>query len=374
MKTYFAPAERATPLELQKEIEIVSNNAIINELLRVVSGLLAVLNEQRQILSLNEAFIKELGIGNAEEVLGLRPGEAIHCVHAHEMPGGCGTSEFCLTCGAAISMIVSLTQDVPVEKICAVTVDRKGKREDIYFKVRSCPTRFAGQRMILLFLRDMTNEQKLAKLERLLFHDINNTLLALLSASDLLIIQTGEKGDLEQMIYQLSHRISKEIEMQKCLSEIDSCNYKPNKNELSIAQIFHEIENRFPNNQVAQYKSLIIPTEIPNITFKTDFSLLMRVLSNMLLNAFEASGEGDQVKVSFEQSPGTITFSVWNRQAIPADIAKRIFQRNFSTKGDFGRGLGTFSMKFFGEELLGGKVDFSTSGSEGTVFRFSLNV
>jgi signal transduction histidine kinase len=374
METHYAPAERATPLELQKEIEIVSNNAIINELLFVVSGLLAVLNEQRQILAVNEAFIKELGIGNAEELMGLRPGEAIHCIHAHEMPGGCGTSESCLTCGAAISIVVSLTQDAPVEKTCAITVDRKGQREDIYFKVRSCPTRFAGQRMVLLFLRDITNEQKWAKLEQVLFHDINNSLAALLNASDLLIKQIGEKKDIEKMICQVANRIAREIELQKCISYIESCNYKIDKNELSVAQIFQEIESIFSNHSVAQHKLLMIPTEFPDITFKTDFTLLMRVLNNMLLNAFEASHEGDQVKVSFEQSPGTITFAVWNRQAIPADVAKRIFQRNFSTKGDLGRGLGTFAMKFFGEGFLGGKVDFSTSESEGTVFRFSLQV
>jgi sensor histidine kinase regulating citrate/malate metabolism len=50
----------------------------------------------------------------------------------------------------------------------------------------------------------------------------------------------------------------------------------------------------------------------------------------------------------------------------------RIFQRNYSTKSDSGRGLGTYSMKLFGETYLGGKVDFTSSESEGTTFHLRL--
>ena len=50
----------------------------------------------------------------------------------------------------------------------------------------------------------------------------------------------------------------------------------------------------------------------------------------------------------------------------------RIFQRYYSTKGEPGRGLGTYSMKLFGEQYLGGEVRFDTSESEGTVFSLRL--
>ncbi len=67
-----------------------------------------------------------------------------------------------------------------------------------------------------------------------------------------------------------------------------------------------------------------------------------------------------------------IVFSVWNAKVIPVDVTHRIFQRYFSTKDEPGRGLGTYSMKFFGEHFLGGKVDFRTSHVEGTVFRLTM--
>jgi signal transduction histidine kinase len=52
-------------------------------------------------------------------------------------------------------------------------------------------------------------------------------------------------------------------------------------------------------------------------------------------------------------------------------IQLQIFQRFFSTKGP-GRGLGTYSMKLFGERYLKGKVDFSSQAPQGTTFTVTL--
>ncbi len=64
--------------------------------------------------------------------------------------------------------------------------------------------------------------------------------------------------------------------------------------------------------------------------------------------------------------------NVWNRQEIPPLAAKRIFQRNFSTKAEYGRGIGTYSMKIIGEQILSGNVSFCSSAAEGTTFFLSL--
>ena len=90
--TFFAPPERATDDELHHDIEIISQNPVIDGVLQTTGGLLAVLNEHRQIVSVNHTLLKMLDCRDAEAILGLRPGEAVDCVYAEEMPGGCGTS------------------------------------------------------------------------------------------------------------------------------------------------------------------------------------------------------------------------------------------------------------------------------------------
>jgi signal transduction histidine kinase len=360
---------------LKKEIEVVSKNPVIDGLMNVVSGFLAVLNKHRQILALNETLLDMIGIGDAEKVLGLRPGEAVRCIHAQEMPGGCGTTEFCSTCGAAIAIVTSLGQNKPMERTCAVTVDKNGKKEDLYMRVRSCPITYDNSRLLLLFLQDITHQQKWAALERVFFHDINNIVTGLSGATELF---TLEKGNVDQTlarkIHQLSLRLAKEVDIQRCLAQTELCTYQPALHKVSVAQVFKEIEDVFSNHPAAKNKFLTLPEIVSDLSFKTDFSILTRVLNNMLINAFEATDEGGQVKSWVERSPAGVTFFVWNRNAIPKNITKRIFQRNFSTKPENGRGLGTYSMKLFGEEFLGGKVDFTTSDSEGTVFRFCLNI
>ncbi len=380
MRTHFASPERLTDEELRNEIEIVSKNAIVDELLHSVSGVLAVLNEHRQILALNDALLNMLGITDFEEVLGLRPGEAVKCIHACEMPGGCGTSEFCSTCGAVISILSSLATGKTEEGKCALTIEKNGTRQDLYFRVRCSPVDYDSRRYLLLFLQDTTYHQRLAALERVFFHDINNIITGILSANEMIALKVkelrldGQFQDLPEMAHRLCVRLVNEIKMQYSVSQTDACSFQPTYNTVKLSDVILEIRDVFANNPVSHKRSLIVSGETPDLSFATDISLLMRVLNNMITNAFEETEEGGEVRVWVEPSRENVTFNVWNRQVIPADVARRIFQRNFSTKAEMGRGYGTFSMKFFGEGILGGKVDFSTSEEGGTVFRFTVQL
>ena len=70
METYYASPERADENKLAQQVDVISNNPIINALMNLTGGLMAVLNEQRQVISLNQHFLKLLGIENPDKVLG----------------------------------------------------------------------------------------------------------------------------------------------------------------------------------------------------------------------------------------------------------------------------------------------------------------
>ena len=186
IESYFAPAERANKKQLDLEIEILSDNPVISALLTSISGLLAVLNEQRQIITVNDIFLQTLGYDNLLQVLTLLPGDAVKCIHAGGEPAGCGTTRYCETCGAAIAMVSSLEQNQPVERLCALSASRNGKPVDLALLVRSHPIKLEGERFLLLFIQDITLHEQRAALERTFFHDINNMLHMLASASELL--------------------------------------------------------------------------------------------------------------------------------------------------------------------------------------------
>ena len=46
------------------------------------------------------------------------------CIHAKKEPAGCGTTEFCSTCGAAIAIVSSFAENRSVERVCALSARR----------------------------------------------------------------------------------------------------------------------------------------------------------------------------------------------------------------------------------------------------------
>jgi hypothetical protein len=375
MDTFFAPAEKAGPGELQRGIEIASRNPVINGILKTVSGLLAVLNEQRQTLAVNDTLLKTLGIADASKVFGLRPGEAINCVHAHEMPGGCGTSKYCSTCGAAIAIVTGLANDNPAERKCVATLKRNSEIEELCFRVRACPITIEKFRFILLFLQDITANERRAALERMFFHDLNNIITGLMGISELM--GEADESVLKEVTPPLQSMVSKlqnEVMIQHSLLKKAVFDFQPSLEDISVEHVIVEIEQEFSVHPASRNKLLHLPENVPRIHLVTDISLLFRVLSNMLINAFEATDEGEEVKLWTEQENGMVTFCVWNRKAIPEEVARRIFQRHFSTKPEDGRGLGTYIMKLIGEQLLRGKIDFTSDQESGTAFSFSIKI
>lgn len=368
MDSYFAPALKASEEKLSSEIDIINTNSVVSGLLHSIGGLLAILNENRQIVALNDMFLKKLGIDDPGTTLGLRPGEALQCVHAESEPAGCGTTKYCSTCGAAIAIVSSLEQNAQSEKTCVMKAKRGDKEVDIALLVKAQPIHIERERFILLFLQDITKQHQLAALERTFFHDVNNMLAMLVGASELLAEENP--SELSKDTHQVSLRLMEEIAIQRSLSESEDYNYLPTFLTITPQRIMEDLKRFFAYHPVAQNKSTTFIANYPEVSISTDTSLVQRVLCNMITNALEATTDNGEVKVWVGREGDFLTFNVWNAQEIPEEIAHRLFQRNFSTKEQTGRGIGTYSMKLFGEGHLGGQVDFTTSKENGTTFTF----
>jgi signal transduction histidine kinase len=124
-------------------------------------------------------------------------------------------------------------------------------------------------------------------------------------------------------------------------------------------------------NPVLKSRKLEVCVTCTDFRLKTDAALLKRILLNMAKNAAEASPEKSEIRISCSTKPGKAIFSVNNTGTIPEDVRLQIFQRSFTTKGP-GRGLGTYSMKLFGENYLHGRVYFRSNEKQGTTFTIEL--
>jgi len=372
MKSYYAPAIRCTEEELRRQIDIVTDNPIIDTLLGSVSGLVSVLDEHRQVIAINSEALRMFGFENIDEVLGLRIGNVIQCVHAEEEPGGCGTTKYCPSCGAAVAIVTSLGYDKPVERTCAATTrDRRGKTRDICLTVRSVPIELKSTRFLLLFVRDVTLEQSWSSLEKAFFHDMNNVMQGIVGSIDLLDADDPDYVLIESIRNAVT-RLQNEMQIQRSLSVSNFESYKMCLQSTMLHHIVDEVMRLLANHPASSGKNITLRHPVPSRAIITDSALLLRILTNMLINALEASDEGESIDFWVESDRGAPVFCVWNKQFIPKPYQLRIFQRHFSTKDGAGRGVGTYSMKLFGEKILKGKVDFTSSKEQGTLFRYSL--
>ena len=373
--TYFAPVRRTDRREFKNQIVDISHSPLMNTLLKAVSGLMVVLNEDRQIVAINHAFLETIGIDNAEEVLGLRLGESLKCVHAHGEPNGCGTTLQCVTCGAAIATMAAIENDAADEQMCAMTMEKDGVKSDICLLIRSHPMRVDDHRWILLFAQDITQEQFWMNLERIFFHDINNSLASLLGYSDLLASEMPDHPAVQQ-IRAAAVRLNAEVSLQRTLSKNKEGQYEPNRDYVPLSRIKKELGLLVDGHTARIGKSYEADWPEPDVSLYTDPLLVSKVLGNMVINALEATPKGGQVRLAVEvvEEGTAVVWKVWNAAYIDEKYRHRIFQRYFSTKADSGRGLGTYAMKLFGEHYLGGKVDFFSDPAEGTVFFFRLPI
>jgi signal transduction histidine kinase len=376
-ESHFASPERTPPEVLSVEIDAIARSPVVDGLLKTVEGLVAVLDENRQLVALNHALLESAGIERPEEALGLRPGELLGCTHATEMPAGCGTSRFCSTCGAAIAITTSLAKDHPVERMCALHVRSAGRERDLYLSVRAVPIRVSAHRYLLVFMQDVTHAQALAALERVFFHDVNNLLSGLLGGAELLTeVESAEEAhELARDVATLTRRLHREVSVQRALVSDESPRVTAIAEPTTAEAVLAEVARVFAHHPAARGMHFVVVPAPPQLALRLDVPFLLRVLSNMVTNALEASEPGATVTLSARlDEPGTVRFEVHSAKVIPADVQRRIFQRNFSTKRGEGRGLGTYSMKLLGEQALGGRVDFTSSEEDGTRFFIQLPV
>jgi len=373
MGTYFAPAERTDRRSLKGQVKSISSSPVMNAVLQAAYGVLVVINENRQIVSFNNIFLKTLGVSDPEKVLGLRLGEALHCKYAFDKPNGCGTTRYCSSCGAAIAMMAAIDDDNVCERICALKVENNGHINEICLSVRAQPFIVNRNRWILIYAQDISQQQFWVHMEDVFFHDINNMLCSMKNVSQY-VYEHMPENELLQRLKIISDRVCKEVAMQESLSH-----YKDKQNIVNLCTtrlhfIKEQAINAVLNKNLSDGKTILEEGASEDISIFTDPMLVSRILINMLINALEATNDGGIVKFRTIVDKSQVSWEVWNSASIPENIQLRIFQKFFSTKPDNGHGLGTYSMKFFGEECLGGKVSFTSANGEGTTFRLSLDL
>ena len=367
METKFAPAERSSYENVLRSNLSLDKITYLNDIFCSLSFIFCILNEQRQIVYTNDILMKTLDVVNVKQVLGKRFGEAINCRFAFQEEGGCGTTEHCRYCGAVNAMLQCQQTGLKTTSECRVRRMVNNTENFLDIEVTATPFVHDNSNYTIFSLLDITDRKRRAIIEKIFFHDVMNVAAGLQGFFDLYnMIDDDEKQDFVKMGASLCQQIIDEISTQRLLAQAENHELVVNHQSLDSLSFIQQIASDMQFLEVAKEKKVEVgPSD--HIQFESDPVLLRRVLNNMVKNALEASLPGETVTITTSKFEDKLKFAVHNPKFMPREVEMQVFMRSFSTKGAQ-RGLGTYSMKILGEQHLGGKVDFTTSETDGTTF------
>ncbi len=147
--TSFAPAERATIDRVKSEQTLILGNGATAAVLETMRDPVAIVNDLRQIVHANSAFLGFAAVKEVDEILGMRLGEFIGCGHAVGDMAGCGTHEACRTCGA-VNAVVRATEGLEMSSEVDLTVECGGRERRLCFEITASPLRLDRQTFVLM--------------------------------------------------------------------------------------------------------------------------------------------------------------------------------------------------------------------------------
>jgi nitrogen-specific signal transduction histidine kinase len=372
--THFAPAERASQRDLLAARSQLLASRIASVVLEGVPDPVLVVNEQRQIVACNSVFLHLVGAESAEELLGLRPGEAARCIHCQDGPGGCGTGQDCVYCGAVNAVVDCLRSREVVSRECRLRIHSRAGGGVLDLLVRASFVSVGDYGLAVVALRDIGADKRRRVLERVFFHDVLNTVTGIQSLAWVLDERSpggAQEAQYKRELRRLAEQVADEIHAQRQLLLAEQGELKPQMSRVSVPRLLRDVVAAYQHHNVAVGRTLALEAA-PDVAINTDPTLLRRVLGNLIKNALEATPEGGAVRVSAETQGDAVVFRVHNPGAMPEAVQRQIFQRSFSTKQGEGRGIGTHSVRLFTERYLGGQVGFTSTEADGTAFTVSL--
>ncbi len=371
--TYFASPNRKNGQAIKKERDIILSVQNIQTFLNEIPSFALILNPERQIVFNNQPLLDMLGMNDIDQVLGMRPGELLHCIHAYEMTSGCGSSKSCRYCGCIAAILRCQQTQQPVSQECRITSKINGQLTPFDLHITARPFKGLENAFTLVFIIDISAQKQKERLEQIFFHDIINSSWGLMLLAKQIPNEIVEETYVEAIkrLKNLSSSLVEEILAQKDLLEAEKGSLKPKFTKVDSKKMLEATYEAIMDYDITKGKQIEIDVTAGSILVKTDSRILRRVLINLLKNALEASKENDIIRIGQTLTDNKLVFWLNNPAIMTEEVQHQIFQRSFSTKGT-GRGIGLYSVKLLTEQYLHGKVWFESSKEKGTIFYVNL--
>lgn len=370
--TYYDAADRLPQVSLDVQLSLLKEHPLAEFFLNQAEVPAAVFNSHKQILLHNSIWSDYFATADNENQIGWKIGEIMRCRHVSGDSSGCGSLKLCQNCDAEICLSHALQQTTPSQKNCGIESHCQGgsPREHL-FAMHTAPFQLPGQHspFLLVTIKDSSLIQEREAMEHLHLHHISFLTSALSNAS-LLSVQSESA---RQCIPFLRKQLSEETRLFQGHQEGPTQKIRPFLSLIQTDKLFQTMASLFQCYPGTENKKLVIADYLPAISFISEEKLLVRLLTCLLLNGFEAASPGSEVHLLVENSGDSIRFSVQNSGSIPANQRIKIFQKFFTTHPESHQGLGSWMVKVIGESVLNADIGFYTNDKDGTRFFIELD-
>ena len=132
------------------------SQAELSAIIQNIPVILLIVDRDRRVRKVNGTAIK-FARRSAEEMMGLRGGEAIRCLHSLDDPQGCGFGPFCESCKVRNTALDTFKTGRSHHRVEAkLPFELNGKKEEIHFLLSTVPLIISKEQMVLICIEDIT--------------------------------------------------------------------------------------------------------------------------------------------------------------------------------------------------------------------------
>jgi signal transduction histidine kinase len=366
-------SERAPAADVQAQAGLLAALPLLGRLLDALPSMAMLINPQRQLVLANRRLVDFLGAESAEEMLGLRPGEILECVHALDARCGCGTTEHCTVCGA-LRAIVDAQLGYGQSQVCLMV--RRGVRgnEPLELEVSAAPIEISDQRFTLISLVNAEDRMLRHRLERGILPQAM-ALATEIGALTRTATDDSSRPEARQQALSLldaaATRLARLVHSQSELAAAETGRLAVVRGTVSARELLFQAVGDFAAGETPGGPEVRLDSSPEDAAIETDTDFARKALREILLNALQAAPREGGVSAGFKISEAHVDFYVHNPGEMTLPVQLQVFSRAFSTKAP-GRGYGAYFAKLVTERYLEGSLSFQSTAGEGTTFTVRL--
>ncbi|HCY84710.1 MAG TPA: hypothetical protein DHV36_06205 [Desulfobacteraceae bacterium] len=211
---------------------------------------------------------------------------------------------------------------------------------------------------------DITRKKKVEQLrddvDRIMRHDLRQPLTGIITLPQVMRLQgtlTEDQMRMLKLIEDTGNRMADMIDLSLDMFRIETGEYRVTLQPVNAVAVIHQVEDQ--HRRLVAHKSLSCRVVEDEKEFGPDGvrmihseeRLLFPLISNLFVNAAEASPEGGEIVFSIIPSKDTVTLTLANHGVVPPQVRAQFFDKYVTHGKKNGTGLGTYSASLFAKAM-----------------------